>query len=51
MTILTPPAYIGGISQLLYDHEAEVGNTETLPDGKVKLHALMPLRELMRGFF
>ena len=51
VTILTPPAYIGGISQLLYDHEAEVGNTETLPDGKVKLHALMPLRELMRGFF
>ena len=51
VTILTPPAYIGGISQLLYDHEAEVGNTETLPDGKVELHALMPLRELMRGFF
>ena len=51
MTILTPPSYIGGISQLLYDHEAEVGNTETLPDGKVELHALMPLRELMRGFF
>ena len=35
----------------MYDHEAEVGNTETLPDGKVELHALMPLRELMRGFF
>ena len=51
VTILTPPLYIGGISQLLYDHEAEVGNTETLPDGKVELHALMPLRELMRGFF
>ena len=51
VTILTPPSYIGGISQLLYDHEAEVGNTETLPDGKVELHALMPLRELMRGFF
>ena len=51
VTILTPPPYIGGISQLLYDHEAEVGNTETLPDGKVELHALMPLRELMRGFF
>ena len=51
VTILTPPSYIGGISQLLYDHEAEVGDTETLPDGKVELHALMPLRELMRGFF
>src|SRR3990167_2616122 len=51
VTILTPPPYIGGISQLLYDHEAEVGDTETLPDGKVELHALMPLRELMRSFF
>lgn len=51
VTILTPPAYIGSISQLLYDHEAMVGNTETLPDGKVELHAEMPLRELMRGFF
>src|SRR3972149_4983175 len=51
VTLLTPPPYIGGISQLLYDHEAEVGDTETLPDGKVELHALMPLRELMRGFF
>lgn len=51
VTILTPPPYIGAISQLLYDHEAAVGNTETLPDGKVELHAEMPLRELMRGFF
>lgn len=51
VSILTPPSYIGGISQLLYDHEAEVGDTETLPDGKVELRAMMPLRELMRGFF
>lgn len=51
VTILTPSDYIGGISQLLYDHEAEVGNTETLPDGKIEIHSLMPLRELMRGFF
>jgi GTP-binding protein LepA len=28
-----------------------VGATETLPDGKTELHAEMPLRELMRGFF
>src|SRR3989344_3766738 len=51
VTILTPPPYIGGISQLFFYHEAEGGNTETLPDGKVELHVLMPLRELMRGFF
>jgi GTP-binding protein LepA len=51
VTILTPPQYIGGISQLLHDHEANVGDTESLPDGKVGLHCEMPLRELMRGFF
>ena len=51
IVIFTPPAYIGGISQLFYEHEAVVGNTETLPDGKTAVHAAMPLRELMRGFF
>jgi GTP-binding protein LepA len=51
VSLLTPPEYIGAISQLLYDHEAAVGNTETMPDGKVELRAEMPLRELMRGFF
>jgi translation elongation factor EF-4 len=51
LTILTPPDYIGPITQILYDHEADTGHTETLPDGKVELHAEMPLRELMRGFF
>jgi len=51
VTIITPPAYLGGISQLLYEHEAKVGATETLPDGKIELKAQMPLRELMRGFF
>lgn len=49
--IITPPDYLGPISQILYDHEAKVGNTETLPDGKVELKSEMPLRELMRGFF
>ncbi len=51
ITIITPTAYVGGISQLLYDHEAKVGDTQTLPDGKIELQAEMPLRELMRGFF
>jgi GTP-binding protein LepA len=51
ITLITPPGYVGGISQLLYDHEAKVGDTQTLPDGKVELQAEMPLRELMRGFF
>jgi GTP-binding protein LepA len=51
VTLITPSAYVGGISQLLYDHEAKVGDTQTLPDGKIELQAEMPLRELMRGFF
>ena len=49
--VIAPPMYIGSVSQLLYEHEAEVGDSEALPDGKVQLSAAMPLRELMRGFF
>jgi GTP-binding protein LepA len=51
ISLITPTDYVGGISQLLYDHEAKVGATETMPDGKLELKAEMPLRELMRGFF
>ena len=51
VAVITAPAYIGGITQLLYDHEGVVGDTETLPDGKTQISADMPLRELMRGFF
>ncbi|HEY4519652.1 MAG TPA: translation elongation factor 4 [Candidatus Paceibacterota bacterium] len=51
VSIITPPAYVGGISQLLYDHEAVVGDTESFSDGRLNIHAEMPLRELMRGFF
>ena len=51
ITLITPSEYIGGISQLLYEHEAKTGDTLTMPDGKMELRAEMPLRELMRGFF
>lgn len=51
IVVISPPEYLGGISQILYDHEGEVGDTVTLPDGKTETHAKMPLRELMRGFF
>lgn len=51
IAIITPPEHIGAISQILYDHEAAIGDTETLPDGKSQIRADMPLRELMRGFF
>jgi len=49
--VITPPKHLGAIAQLLYEHEAQVGETETLPDGKTSVAAKMPLRELMRGFF
>ncbi len=51
ISIISPPEYLGGIAQILYDHEAEVGDTESLPDGKTAVSAKMPLRELMRQFF
>jgi GTP-binding protein LepA len=51
ITVISPPQYLGGIAQLLYDHEGAVGETVSLPDGKTETHATMPLRELMRGFF
>jgi len=51
IALITPSQYVGGISQLLYDHEAKTGDTLTMPDGKIELQAELPLRELMRGFF
>ncbi len=49
--VITPSQYVGSISRLLYEHEGSMWHTETLPDGKVRISAEMPLRELMRGFF
>ncbi|MDD2658008.1 MAG: elongation factor 4, partial [Candidatus Pacebacteria bacterium] len=49
--IISQPKYMGTVAQLLYEHEAIVGDTEALPDGKMQITAEMPLRELMRGFF
>jgi GTP-binding protein LepA len=48
--IIVPPEYAGGLMPLLYEHEAEVTLTESFAD-RTSLRALMPLRELMRGFF
>lgn len=51
VSILAHPEHVGAITQLLYDYEAMLGPSETLADGKIRLDAHMPLRELMRGFF
>ena len=50
-TIIVPPEYLGGVMTLLYDHEAEVLETEVFSDGRNLVTVEMPLRELMRNFF
>lgn len=56
--IITPAEYLGNIMQLLFDHEAEVGETESfghrhdeVGSNRSSLSFKMPLRELMRNFF
>ncbi|MDO8523654.1 MAG: translation elongation factor 4 [bacterium] len=61
LIIITPPEYLSTLSQLLHEHEATVGATDLFSDllaagsaqagGRLSIHAEMPLRELMRGFF
>lgn len=51
VSIFTPKDTLGGIVQLLHEHEAETESTETLPDGRIQIVSLIPLREMMRGFF
>lgn len=51
VTIITPVSYLGTIMPLLYEHEAEVGNSENFGGDRTELHLRMPLRELMRNFF
>ncbi|MDQ3245182.1 MAG: translation elongation factor 4 [bacterium] len=49
--IITPSKYLGNIMQLLFDHEAEIGETENFGDNRSSISAKIPLRELMRNFF
>jgi GTP-binding protein LepA len=51
LDILTPPEHVGTVVQLLNQHEAIVGDSEQTLGGRVRVHAEMPLRELMRNFF
>ena len=51
MKIISPAEYLGAIMQLLFDHEAEIGETENFGDSRGALAVKMPLRELMRNFF
>ena len=49
--IISPSSHIGIIMQLLFDHEAEVGETDNFGDNRSSINVKMPLRELMRNFF
>jgi GTP-binding protein LepA len=49
--IITPNDYMSGVMQLLFEHEAEQGDSDVFGDGRIKMNAQLPLRELMRGFF
>ncbi|OHB16180.1 MAG: elongation factor 4 [Candidatus Zambryskibacteria bacterium RIFOXYC1_FULL_39_10] len=57
VNIIAPSQYVGGLLPLLYEYEAEIVSTdsfgllESAQANKTNIHALMPLRELMRGFF
>ncbi len=49
--IIVPVKYMGNIMQLLFDHEAEIGETENFGDNRSTISVKMPLRELMRNLF
>ena len=59
--IIVPPDYISAVIQILYEFEAELGETESFAHGRAAAESFggartvlnfnMPLRELMRGFF
>lgn len=50
-SIIAPADFVGNVMTLLYEHEANVIDTEVFGDGRTLLTVEMPLRELMRGFF
>lgn len=55
--IISPSSYLGVIMQLLFDHEAEIGEADNFGNlsaqagNRSSINVLMPLRELMRNFF
>src|SRR3989344_340286 len=51
ITMITPIAYVSNIMLLLYEHEAELGDSENFGEDRTRLFLKMPLRELMRNFF
>ncbi|OGI61182.1 elongation factor 4 [Candidatus Nomurabacteria bacterium RIFCSPHIGHO2_01_FULL_39_9] len=51
LKIIVPRQYLDNLWELLYDHEAVVGETENWSGDRMAINLEMPLRELMRNFF
>lgn len=51
VVIIIPVSYVASLMPILYDHEAEIGNSENFGEDRTRLEMKMPLRELMRSFF
>lgn len=49
--IILPVEYLSPLMPLLYEHEAEILDTINFGHGRNEIAMVMPLRELMRGFF
>jgi GTP-binding protein LepA len=49
--IITPQHYLSSLMPLLYEHEAEIGESENFGDNRSAINVIMPLREMMRNFF
>jgi GTP-binding protein LepA len=49
--IIVPANYVGPLTTLLYEHEAVIESTDIFSEGRMIIKVVMPLRELMRGFF
>jgi GTP-binding protein LepA len=50
-TIIVPVSHLGNLMPLLYEHEAEIGESENFGEDRTRLGLRMPLRELMQNFF
>ena len=51
LKVITPFKYLGNIMQILFDHEAEIGETDNFGNNRSSISVKMPLRELMCNFF
>jgi len=49
--VIVPASYVGVVTSLLYEHEATPESTENFSEERIIIKVVMPLRELMRGFF